>query len=186
MRGVLLPAAAGAVLWGRVAAGQPRLAPAAAGTYRLAVCKGAPCAPADTAHALLVGYLVLAAAPVPLDALPPAARAASADQFLPGAANGCFALGPGRGRGQTHAGLSPVAGTYWQRDAGAAGAIRFLLYHSPDAGHEVRAVVRAGALHGRGRSWGPGADEGRWPTDTVVAARVGPPDLRRCRPAAAP
>jgi hypothetical protein len=185
MRGIALGVLAGAALSSGAAAAQPSRVAAAAGTYRIAVCKAGPCATADTGRALLLGYLVLAAARVPPGALPPAARAALPDQFLPAAANGCFALTRGRASGRTHAGLALVAATYWRPDSDAAGAVRFLLYHSPDAGHEVRAVVRSGGMRGRGTSWGPGADEGRWSADTVVAVRAGPPDLRRCQSALA-
>jgi hypothetical protein len=162
------------------AARDPRPGASPAGTYRVAVCTIGPCAPGDSARALVLGYLVLTDAPLDTAALPDSARRLLAGSFLRGAANGCYVLGRGGAPGETYAGAGRVAATRWRADPGEPGVLRFVLYRSPDASHEVRAALTPDGLRGRGVSRGAGVAAVTWAPDTVVALRVGPPDLARC------
>jgi hypothetical protein len=54
----------------------------------------------------------------------------------------------------------------------------FTAGNSGDAGYHIAGVVRDGAFHGVGVSFGNGAD--RWPHDTIVGHRIGAPDAVPC------
>ena len=150
---------------------QPALpSPELPGTYDLAVCRGGRCALRDTATAYLLATVVL------FDS----AGAAAAD--LPPAhyergqrATGCFWIRYHKKVGDSYAGISPRAYFMW----GGVGSIRFPLYRSPDAGYVVELRRTATGFDGGGTSWGVGVVEIQAPRDTVVAARVGPPDRLR-------
>jgi hypothetical protein len=101
------------------------------------------------------------------------------ERSLVNAPNGCYVLTRPRGGARTYAGLNGVAGTRWRIDGKRPRIVRFTLYRSPDASHQVEAARVAGGLRGRGRSRGFGTT--MWsPVDTIVAERVGPPDVGRC------
>src|SRR6185503_416858 len=155
-----------------------------AGTYRIAVCKSAPCSPADTTHALVWGLLVLNDAPLPFASLPDSARRLLLRYTVPARSNACYALSRARGDVPTYAGMSGAGTTRWLRDS-TSGALEFGLYRSPDAQHSVRAVLQGNTLSGTGSSSGAGAAEVDYPRDTIVAVRVGPPDLAPCADASA-
>jgi hypothetical protein len=168
------------------AARAPRPVASAAGTYRVAVCKLGPCAPGDSAGALVTGHLVLLEAALDTAALPDSARRLLRGSFLGGPANGCYVLRRGGAPGPTYAGAAGVAATRWRTGPEAPGVLRLVLFRSPDASHEVRAALTAdGLLRGRGVSRGVGAAAVTWAPDTVVAVRVGPPDVTRCAEASA-
>ena len=155
-----------------------------AGTYRIAVCKSAPCTPADTAHALAWGLLVLNDAPLPFASLPDSARRLRVQYSVPARNNACYALSRAPGNARTFAGIDGAGTTRWLRDS-VSGALEFKLFWSLDAFHSVRAVPRGDTLRGTGMSWGTGAEELNNPRDTIVALRVGPPDLAACADASA-
>lgn len=165
------------------AAAQPTPAKVA-GTYRIAVCKSAPCSPTDTARALAWGLLILNDAPLPFASLPDSARRLLVRYAVPERSNACYTLRRADGNPRTYAGISGAGTTRWQRDT-TSGALVFTLYRSPDAVHTVRAAVRGDTLSGGGISSGAGAAEVDYPRDTVVAVRVGPPDLEPCVEASA-
>lgn len=150
-----------------------------AGTYRIAVCKSGPCTPADTAHALVWGLVVLSDEPLPFASLPDSSRRLRVQYSVPARSNACYALRRALGDPQTYAGLRAVGTTRWLRDT-TSGLLEFGLYRSPDARHVVRAVLRGDTLIGTGTSWGAGIAAIDYPRDTIVALRVGPPDLAKC------
>jgi hypothetical protein len=150
------------------------------GTYRLVVCKGAPCSPSDTTRSIASGTVVLADSALPLASLPDSARHLLRPSYLRGEANGCYAYAPAR-PAQTYAGISRAAATHWERDStGTPGTIVFTLYASPDARHMVRAVVVGDTLRGVGESSGAGVAEVHYPNDAIVAVRVGPANIAPC------
>jgi len=155
-----------------------------AGTYRIAVCKSAPCTPADTAHALAWGLLVLNDAPLPFASLPDSSRRLLVRYSVQARNNGCYALTRAEGNPRTYAGIGGAGTTHWLRDT-TSGMIEFELYRSPDARHAVRAEPRGDTLRGTGTSSGVGAAELDQPRDIIVALRVGPPDLGPCAEATA-
>ena len=154
--------------------------PSVTGTYTIALCR-ARCTPDRPAGAYATGFLVLAADSIVLGAVPPARRREieEARYYLgTGAPNGCFSLRRNARVGNSYAGLLPVAQTTWRGDS--TGTVHFVLYRSPDAGYDVRAVIKDGVLRGVGRSWGVGEAQIDAPADVVVGRRLGPPDARRC------
>jgi hypothetical protein len=58
--------------------------------------------------------------------------------------------------------------------------LTFTLYQSPDARHVVRALLVGDTLRGTGESSGAGIVEVHWHRDTIIAVRVGPPDITPC------
>jgi hypothetical protein len=175
---VILSMLAASFLTARPAAGQ------VAGTYRVAVCKSGPCTPADTAHALVWGLLVLNDEPLPFASLPDSARRLRVQYSVPARSNACYALHRASGDPQTYAGIRGAGTTRWLRDT-TSGLLEFGLYRSPDARHVVRAALRGDTLSGTGTSSGPGIAAVDYPRDTIVALRVGPPDLTKCADASA-
>ena len=155
---------------GYTAAGQ-----AVAGTYTLALCRSAPCAPGDTGAAYLTATVVL------LDSADAARRGLARPAWERGAANGCFAVRHRRAQHDSYAGIRLGGSLRWASAPGDSGRIVFALYRSPDAAYTVRVAPTAGGLAGSGRSDGAGAAKIVAPPDTVVAARVGPPDPARCQ-----
>jgi Protein of unknown function (DUF2911) len=154
------------------------------GTYRIAVCKRGPCTPRDSVHAVAWGVLVLTDGPLSLAQSPDSLKWRLGGFGLGGRPNGCYALSSVRDA-KSYAGLSQVAGTRWTLDSARHGGIRFSLFRSPDAGHEVRAMVVEDGLRGTGESWGAGTAAPNYEADTVVASRVGEPDVRQCARATA-
>lgn len=150
-----------------------------AGTYLLSVCKGSPCEPGDSANTLTSGYLVL------LDTAlsPPSSNEASSslgDSFVRGTVNACYSLRVPMLHSRTYAGLRGTASTHWEPDETQVGGVRLTLYNSPDASYDVRMAAVVDRLEGRGVSRGGGNARLRWPSDTVVARRLGPADTARC------
>ena len=174
----ILALLAASPLVARRAAGQ------VAGTYRIAVCTSAPCTPRDTAHALVWGLLVLNDAPLPFASLPDSARRLLVRYSVPARSNACYALSRASGTPRTYAGIAGAGTTRWLRDT-VSGTLEFTLYQSPDARHVVRAALRGDTLSGTGMSSGAGAAAVDYPRDTIVALRVGPPDLAPCADASA-
>lgn len=165
-----LLAAAGVSLSGSAASAQ-----AAPGTYTLALCRSAPCTPADTGAAYLTATVVL------LDSADAARRRLAPPAWERGAANGCFTVRHHREQRDSYAGIEPGGSLRWTSSPGDSGRIVFALYRSPDAGYTVRVTSAAGRLAGSGRSYGAGAAEIVAPPDTVVAVRVGAPNAARCQ-----
>jgi hypothetical protein len=198
--GALGLAAAGVACAERPASVRP--AAPLAGTYELFVCKGR-CPPGDSARAVAVGRLVLQDSAIPLAPVdsrdpvgpgdPREPRPDSADLHLQlgrwrarGTPNGCYVFDRRPERAQTYAGIRRVGVVSWrvrERDS----AIKFSLYGSPDAGHDVTLARPdgSGVLRGTGHSSGAGVTAVDWPDDSVVARRVGPPDVEPCFAAAA-
>ncbi len=145
------------------------------GTYDLALCRSARCAPGDTSAAYLTVTLVL------FDSADAARRDLPRPEWQRGAANGCFAVRHHRAQHDSYAGIVSGGTLRWTAAPGDSGRIEFPLYRSPDAGYTVRVVGGAGRLAGSGTSWGAGAAEISAPRDTVVAVRVGGPDPARCQ-----
>ena len=160
-----------------------------AGTYEVALCKAGPCSLDDTTRTLSRGFLVLFAGEMPR--VTGAAGAALTGWYLRSPPNGCLSMTVPPPRSETFA-AGGVRSTFWDMNPGGD-SVRFSLYRSPDAGHEVIAGIRNGELTGGGRSWGVGVVNVRYPRDTIVGRRIGPPDIEPClnpyrgrRPAAAP
>lgn len=120
---------------------------------------------------------------LPLASLSDSARHLLGPASLRGAANGCYALAQPRRGAETYAGIARAAATHWERDS--TGTIAFTLYASPDARHTVLAVVMGDSLRGTGASSGAGVAEVHYPNDTIVAVRVGPPNIAPCVEASA-
>lgn len=79
----------------------------------------------------------------------------------------------------TYAGSSTVGVTMWERK-GSDAQVEFTLYRSPDAAHFVEAMMEGDTLRGTGRTWGVLAASVNFPPDTVIAVKVGPPDISPC------
>jgi hypothetical protein len=162
----------------------PQPAPlSTAGTYRIALCKGAPCSPDDTSRALTWGVLVLADSDISFANLPDSARRLLNGRGLVGPPNGCFALRPPSAEAHTYAGGTAAGTTRWEADS--ARWISFTLYRSPDARHVTRALLTAEGFRGSGESIGWGAASVHYLPDTVVARRIGAPDYSSCIEASA-
>lgn len=162
----------------------PRI-PRVAGTYALTVCR-ASC-DRDSGRVLTTGRLVLEERPYRLVDIPEPARSflERTERFLlyadaGGAPNACFAFDDSAAG--TLAGATRVGLTRWERSSGDTLTVR--LYHSPDAGYDVRASIASGALVGRGESWGPWDESEDVPPDLVAGIRIGPPDRSVCVEAA--
>src|SRR5688572_1746922 len=150
-----------------------------AGTYSIAVCKQLPCSPGDSASASVVGTLVLLDSVLLRSSIPDSARwLFNPFQEPSQSRNACYALKRLQENVETHAG--GVSTSHWHRDPQQLDRIRFTLYRSPDALHEVSVRVVGSRLEGSGQSSGVGAAETHWPKDSVVAVRVGPPDPSIC------
>jgi len=127
------------------------------GTYRVSICR-----PGCADSLLVRGYLVLAAPTNP----------SGADY-----GSGCFSLERMRGV-NSFAWLSPSGPLDWRTAPGDP--LRFGLYRSPDASYEVELRPVNGALRGTGRFAEFGYAEDAFPTNSVIAERIGPPDGRLC------
>jgi hypothetical protein len=152
--------------------------PPITGTYRISVCRDAPCIAGDSAHALASGMLVLLDSTLAIATLPRGARRYLEPVFLGGKANGCLTMRRHPANGATNAG--GVRSTIWLADSIQTDLIRFRLYQSPDARYEVTATVVNGELVGRGQ--GSAFINGRdySSRDTVVGQRIGRPDPDIC------
>jgi len=127
------------------------------GSYRVSICRG------TCADSLRVsGYLVLATPPANFEGA--------------GSGPGCFSLQRLRGV-NGFAWLAPSGQLYWR--TAPDDPLRFELYRSPDAGYGVELHAANGRLRGTGRFWEFGYPE-EFPTDSVIAERIGPPDERLC------
>ena len=157
------------------------------GTYELRLCR-VTCAPEWPRNTIRSGWVVLDSAPIALSTFPDSVSdlleysfAFMADRSEDGA-NGCFLLSVDRPDVHTYGGLGTAGLTRWELVRGDD-SIRFSLYRSPDAGHEVTVALTTGGFEGRGRSWGAGVAEVDYPDDIILARRLGPPEPRRCREA---
>ncbi|HET7584742.1 MAG TPA: hypothetical protein VFK13_07540 [Gemmatimonadaceae bacterium] len=160
-----------------------RLTPVAlAGTYSVRICRGS-CSSDDTTADLRRGVLVLTAQPIDLTGQPDSVQWLMED-FRPDPINGCYVLRYVRDDPPTYAGGS-VGGTQWELDSSGT-SVFFSLYRSPDAGYLVEAIGTRSGLRGRGTSWGVGIAEVHFPDDSVVATRIGPPDVSTCLAAVGP
>ncbi len=149
------------------------------GTYRISVCKVGPCVAGDSSHAVAFGVLVLLDSTLVSAAIPASAGRLLTGYTTPGQPhNACYDIKRIGSNSMSYAG--GVAGTHWQMDAKEGNAVTFTLYRSPDASHHVVATINGAQLSGIGRSSGAGAAEVDWPRDTVVATRIGAPDVSRC------
>jgi hypothetical protein len=77
---------------------------------------------------------------------------------------------------QSLAGIEGLSITQW---SAKQDQVSFLLYRSPDAGHQVTARLRGDTLRGQGRSWEDMRADG-FSGDEVTAIRVGPPNPSIC------
>jgi hypothetical protein len=136
----------------------------AAGTYQVRFC-AANCDAQPPGEVLASGILVLDTVERPYEVWPS------------GKPNACFDLQRSRHL-HSYAALFPHSSTFWGRLGGDT--IAFKTYRSPDAGHQVRAVLTDSGFVGVGRSWGAGVAEIHEPDEFVVGTRLGPPDLLRC------
>ena len=136
----------------------------APGTYAIAFCSS-PCVLADSARAPIHGTLVLDSA------------TRGNDWSFESSGNGCFHLSRDR-HFKGYAALFPSGYTAWRYLA--PDSIAFDTYRSPDAGHDVVAVLNDSGFVGSGHSWGAGVAEIHVPDEYVVALRLGPPDIDRC------
>ena len=158
------------------------------GTYELRLCR-VRCGPEWPANTIRSGWVVLDSVPVALGAFPDSVRRRLENSFMfmdlgrGDPANGCYLLRADRPEVKTYAGIETGGLTRWEPAAGGD-SIRFSLYRSPDAGHEVAAALTAGGFEGRGESWGAGAAEVHYPDDLVLGRRLGAPDQGRCGEAA--
>jgi hypothetical protein len=130
------------------------------------------------------GLLVLNDEPLPFASLPDSARRLRVQYSVPARSNACYTLSRALGNPPTYAGIGAAGTTRWLRDR-TSGIVEFGLYRSPDARHVVRAALRGDTLTGTGTSSGAGVGEIDYPRDTIVALRVGPPDLAKCADASA-
>jgi hypothetical protein len=158
--------------------------PLVAGTYALTVCRAA--CDRDSGRVLTTGRLVLEERPYDLSDIPEPARSffETIERFLlhadaGGAPNACFTF-ENRGPG-TLAGAARVGLTRWES---SGDTLTVPLYHSPDAGYDVRARIVSGTLAGQGESWGPWDKSEDGPPDLVTGVRIGPPDRSVCVEAA--
>ena len=158
-----------------------------AGTYRIAVCKGAPCSPDDTTSAVVWGTLVLGDTAIALATIPSGIGRQltfmypSAQQNL----NGCYVLSRVTRRVRTEAGVRPVAATIWAPTAADPSTITSSLFRTVDAAHSMQLRFENGRLNGTGHSAGMGVPSVGWGPDTIVAVRAGPPNYSLCTDAAA-
>ena len=97
--------------------------------------------------------------------------------------NACFTVVRRRGRSRTYAGLSGV-GVFAIEPVPAADTINLMLGAALDAFFTVHATIGDGRFEGIGRSVSAPRYADAAPPDTVVGARVGPPDPQRCMAAA--
>jgi hypothetical protein len=149
-----------------------------AGNYQIAVCKRMPCSPLVPTGAAAAGILVLLDSAITPGALPEDARQRLRPSYLDGPANGCFSLRRPLVPTESFAGIAGVGATRWAKDS--SGYLTFTLYQSPDARHVVRARLVGDTLRGTGESSGAGIVDVHWPRDTVIAVRVGRPDVAPC------
>jgi hypothetical protein len=149
-----------------------------AGTYRIAVCTRPTCALDDTATAATWGVLILFNSPISAMAIPESARPLLTMYVIDRSANGCYAMRKPDADAQTYAGSSGVGVTSWS--VRPDGKLTFMLYQSPDAGHSVQAVTQGDSLRGIGRTWRHFESSVTFPPDTVLAVKVGPPDITPC------
>ena len=163
-----------------VAAAAAGVAPAlsaqpVSGTYELALCRAAPCAPTDTAAAYLIATVVL------LDSAAAARHGLPRPRYEQGSANGCFRIRHSRRLGDSYAWISGTGEFRWRPVVGSPGALTFALYRSPDASYDVQLSPTTGGLAGWGNSGGVGVADITAPRDTVVAVRVSDAALAHCQ-----
>jgi hypothetical protein len=140
-----------------------------AGTDAVAICKGAPCTPDDTVHAVAWGRVVLFAEPINLAALPDSARRLLDGMHLRAPTNGCSIMRHAP-HAQTYAGVT--RGTRWESVAGAADRITLVLHRSPDASHDALLRVTSDGLNGTGRSRGAGVEGALARREEARCARI--------------
>jgi hypothetical protein len=137
-----------------------------AGTYDVLLCSE-PCIRADSANALAKGVVVLNSVPIRF----------AHDLFNPNP-NGCFRFSRSP-KLQSYAVLMNAGYTGW-RLSGGGDSITFDTYRSPDAGHDIQAILTDTGFRGVGHSWGAGVAEIYEPDEYVIAYRTGPPHLNKC------
>ncbi len=154
------------------------------GTYDLFICRDG-CKGADYARAYVFGRLVLRLDTIAIREIPAAQRRHfEFARPMFGGANGCFALYPLHKRSDSYAGIEPAGLIHWRRDS--TGTVRLNLYQSPDAWYVVALNPGPEELRGHGTSFGAGAAEIHAPADSVLARRIGAPDLGPCITAVPP
>lgn len=154
---------------------------APAGTYSLMVCRG-PCGVSGS-EVVAEGTLVLETQPYSTEAIPQPARGyfekypdILLHQDARDAPNACFAFS--RSEASTLAGTTRAGLTRWTPAVGDTISVR--LYHSADAGYDVRLSARSGTLTGSGQSWGPWDESRNSPPNGIIGRRIGPPDRTPC------
>ncbi|HYJ81047.1 MAG TPA: hypothetical protein VEW03_15650 [Longimicrobiaceae bacterium] len=151
-----------------------------AGTYEIRAC-AEPCDPRSSPE--VVGTLVLARTPFPLEGLPERVKRylRQHEEWLLVALedsepNACFALTRSREAPPAFLGASPVGVTEWEMENDT---LSLLLFVTPDAGYVARFAVDGPELIGRGYSYAPGVAY-HATRDVIVASRRGPPALDQC------
>ena len=154
------------------------------GTYELRLCR-VRCGAEWPANTIRSGWVVLDSAPIALEVFPDSVQRWLKNSYmlisvgLESAGNGCYFLRADRPDVETYAGLHTGGLTRWEPTA-SGDSIRFRLYGSPDAGHEVTVVLTEDGFEGAGHSWGGGVADVDYPDDVVSGRRVGAPDPMRC------
>ena len=162
---------------------EPTPATFRAGTYVLRLCR-ISCGAAYPRNVIRSGWVVLDTAALNTKEFPDSVQRMLALAFMSHPSdrpNGCFRLDTTRPEIETYAGLMRGGLLEWSR--GAGDSVSFALYHSPDAGHEVRVIGTVDGFVGVGHSWGAGVASVDYPDDVVIGEYIGPPDLLRCREA---
>ncbi len=140
------------------------------GTYKISSCKIGRCEPGDTTGAVATGTLVLLDSSYNWKALPDSAGALLGQfSYTVSPLNGCYVL------------ASNVGATHWERDRHDLQVIQFGLSHSPDSWYVARVRVEGHQLEGTATYSGSGAAAvPNRQRDTVVATRIGEPELSLC------
>jgi hypothetical protein len=146
------------------------------GSYEVRVCSG-PCSFADRSNVLAGGMLVLGAEAINPEVTTKLKRARyrPADS-LQGPPNGCFIVSRIQ-NAHTFVGLIPLGFTHWSANSNR---VQFGLYASSDAQYVASVVVDADGFKGSGVSNFSEFSDPLWPSDFLIARRVGPADVDRC------
>ena len=157
-----------------------------AGSYELLLCRDG-CVPGDTIRPYVTGLLVLSDSSIILHGLPDSTRKGLAGHatfyYEPlDSANACFVRRGYREQGDSYAGNESVVLMRWRRDS--VGVLHMALYYSPDAGYTLTLRPVRDGWSGAGTSYGAGVAEIHAPLDSIVARRIGRPDVVPCLVAA--
>jgi hypothetical protein len=145
-----------------------------AGTYRVVICKRAPCSVEDTANVVVRGLVVLSDTSYSGAARDTSGAGRGRRDMR---SSGCFALEAVKAVTRTFAGIMAADQFQW---SSVNDTLTFPLFAASDADHVVTATVNGDALTGVGRSVGRGATQNAPGDDIVAGRRVGAADPRPC------